>query len=58
MIYLYVAIVHARSISNNINTMGANKQGCETGATGVIHSRKPARLLPLSQYKLANKGTI
>ena len=54
-ICLHVAIVHAHIISNNINTMSANKQDCETGATGVIHLRKPATLLPLSQYKLANR---
>ena len=34
--------------NNNINTVGTNNEGCEKGVTGVIHSRKPATLLPLS----------
>ena len=37
-ICLHVAIVHACIINNNINTVGANNEGRETGATGVIHS--------------------
>ena len=43
-----VFTLHARIINNNINTVGANIEGRETGVTGVIHSRKPATLLPLS----------
>ena len=43
---LHVAIVHARIVNNNINTV--NNEACETGAMGVIHSQKPATLLPLS----------
>ena len=45
-ICLHIAIVHAR-INNYINTVDANIEGRETGATGVIHSRKPTTLLPL-----------
>ena len=48
LICLHVAMIHARIINNNINTVGANKEGCETGAKGIIYSRKPATLLPLS----------
>ena len=47
-ICLHIAIVYACIINNNINTVGANNEGRETGATGIIHSRKPATLLPLS----------
>ena len=54
-ICLHVAIVHVRTINNNINTVGANNKGCETGMTGVIHSRKPATFLSLLYYKLANQ---
>ena len=34
-----VAIVHAHIINNNINIVGTNNKGCETGAMGVIHSQ-------------------
>ena len=48
LICFHAAIVHARMINNNINTVGTNDWDTEKGATGVIHSRKPATLLPLS----------
>ena len=54
-ICLHIAIVQACIINNNINTVGTSNGGCEKGAMGVIHSRKPATLLPPPKCKLANR---